>query len=1274
MKKIPLAIISLAILTLILGGCPDVLSGKPDFNRPAAERENDIPNGFGALRVKVTPGNARTALPAELLLEKLSLKYYFTKIKDKDGHDISVPKKEEYTDPVVDNKFILEAGTYHLEIKAYDKEDDAVLVAEGYGPDNESIIVIKIEDGKVNETKVTLRPSFEGGKGTLSFTINTDVPTAKLAVFSLTDLFDGTFIDLYNSYYVPNQPAFNEPVTYPDNIPAGYYLLQIQLKKDAVPGSLPPYARKSEVVHIYKNLTTVTEYTFIDSDFITDLLVTSAADDGPGSLRDVLKNADDGKIIRIKLPPSSTIILESSLKITKDITIVAEDYAVTITRYIDDDPDNNFRGSFFIIGDDTKSGTLTLGGNGSTDITIDGKKNKLLDELWIYAAVLINVNNGELVMNEGVTLQNNSNSGVYVDVNGTFTMKGGTISGNEAEYNGGGVFVDDNGTFNMTDGIISGNKTGHMDGGGVYVAYSGSTFTMDGGTIYNNEAAERGGGVHVSGGTFTMKGGTISGNIAASDGGGVLVVMGTFNMSAGTISSNTATENGGGVEVFEGTFNMSAGTIGGDDKNTAQKGGGVYVFAGTFNMSGSAEVSGNEAGVSGGGVYVSGYTYSSQEYLGTFIMTGGTVVKRNTASSGGGVYVSEYGDFNMTSGTIGGEDASDGNTAFRGGGVYVGDSTGTFTMSGGEISYNKADVDSNGERGIGGGVVVNDGTFEMSTGTISGNTATSNGGGVYVANSSTFTMSGGTIGGEETKDANTAKNGGGVYVYNGEFAMEYGTISYNKINKTSSGGGAGNGGGVYVYSGKFTMVHGTISYNEITDNAPGGGSGGGGGVYVAGTADSPGTFTMEYGTISYNEITTNNSANSCYGGGVYVSSGGTFTMEGTAVLSNNTVVNTAGGSIANGGGVCVSGSSGAGNSGTFNMKGGEIKLNTAKNGGGVYVNSYGKFQIENGTVYGEGSDKNTATSGVALCFGSFTPLGTAQYGTLRTDGTWDITNGDLTTTNDTIKVVKGVLLEMIYIPSGNFEMGKDLGGGTDITPVHTVTLTTGFYMGKYPVTQELYQAVMESNPSYYKTAVLGEDGTPGKLPVEQVGWYDAIVFCNKLSIAEGLSPAYRISGSTDPDEWGTVPESSDNTTWNSAAIIAGSNGYRLPTEAQWEYAAKGGSTPENYTYAGSNTIDDVAWRYANSGGKSHEVGKKFPNGLGLYDMSGNVQEWCWDRHGNYSNGAQTDPMGATTGNARVLRGGSFNDGDINYSMRSVSRIGHDPNFRNFSIGFRLVRP
>jgi formylglycine-generating enzyme required for sulfatase activity len=185
---------------------------------------------------------------------------------------------------------------------------------------------------------------------------------------------------------------------------------------------------------------------------------------------------------------------------------------------------------------------------------------------------------------------------------------------------------------------------------------------------------------------------------------------------------------------------------------------------------------------------------------------------------------------------------------------------------------------------------------------------------------------------------------------------------------------------------------------------------------------------------------------------------------------------------------------------------------------------------------------------------------------------------------------------------------------------------------------------MGNNPSYFK----GDN-----LPVERVNWYEAVEYCNKLSQKEGLTPAYRGNG-------------------NDIVCDFNASGYRLPTEAEWEYAAKGGNKDYlSYEYAGGNSIGSVAWYGGNSGSTTHPVGTKQPNSLGLYDMSGNVWEWCWDWYGSYAGGSQTDPRGASSGAYRVNRGGSWYDDAA--LVRSAYRYYITPSDRYNFLGFRLVR-
>ena len=225
-----------------------------------------------------------------------------------------------------------------------------------------------------------------------------------------------------------------------------------------------------------------------------------------------------------------------------------------------------------------------------------------------------------------------------------------------------------------------------------------------------------------------------------------------------------------------------------------------------------------------------------------------------------------------------------------------------------------------------------------------------------------------------------------------------------------------------------------------------------------------------------------------------------------------------------------------------------------------------------------------------------------------------------------IPVKDGVSIEMVKVEAGTFTMGATKGmynSGIE-KPAHKVTLTQNYYIGKYEVTQAIWEAVMGDNPSYFK----GEN-----LPVDNVSWEDCQLFVERLNGMTGRK-------------------------------------FRFPTEAEWEYAARGGNKSKGYRYSGSNTLNDVAWFWNNSDQSTHPVGTKLPNELGIFDMSGNVSEWCQDWFGAYRKESQTNPIGASNGSQRICRNGGV--GQSAQFQEVAHRWAATPDAHDNYGGFRLV--
>ena len=990
--------------------------------------------------------------------------------------------------------------------------------------------------------------------------------------------------------------------------------------------------------------------------------------------------------------------------------------------YVGVNTDTSEKGSFTMGGGTIKGNTATQNGGGvyvaggtftmSDTATLQGNKATTHGGgVHIFSDGIFT---GTFTMNGGTiggTAQNTAEYGGGVFVSGgTFDMNNGTISGNTVTESGGGVCIS-GGTFTMSDGAFISGNTATSSGGGVFVSASGD-FTMNGGTIGGSgggrlNSAENGGGVYIYNGTFTMSGSAvISGNRASgsssssSSGGGVYVSTdGAFTMEGGTIggpdkASANSSEFGGGVCISGGTFTMSDGSI--LRNNTTDRGGGVFVQDGTFTLSGSPNISGN-------------YRFDFVNINNVYLANGNTI----TIGDGGLNTSARIGVTTATS-PAAGTDVQITDRAVDGAeSIFIPDAEGCIIMSkedavyladsssfevswdtGSSVQYGSfADAisalntpgsggtiilqqDIDGTNGVfgasnnqpitfSGGTEENPIILDLNGHTINRELGTAQVGGTVISVSGALTLedstgSGKITGGNNNNSSTSGTWGGGVCVLGGAFfTMEGGNISYNSSEI--------GGGGVYVCNGgSFTMTGGTIGGSDANDaNMDTSASNGGGGVFVNGE------FTMSGGTITGNIADAN-------GGGVAVTAAGTFTMSGTAVISANKA------SYGSGGGVYVFGN--------FTMTGGTIggaEPNTAVLGGGVYVSSTGNFTLgssgfESSPVVSGNKETGDSPNNVYLHNGKTLSItgklkkavGPGNIGvSMATTGEkftyqWD-RSGLIDTTfffsDDTKRTVALSGSEL------SLNLVRVEGGSCTLNGIN-VTLSS-FWISPYEVTQAEFKSIMTGNPngiapnpSHFqgdtKPPVAGE--VQERRPVENVRWYDAIVYCNLLSMKEGLTPCYTIKGSTNPADWEVRPDSQihDNYNyWNSVTCDFEADGYRLPTAAEWEYAARGGQTGMtdgswNNTYSGSDTINDVAWYTGNSGSKTHEVGKKQANALRLYDMSGNLKEWCWNR--------KSEDV-----DSRVMGGGYYSSAEENCQVTAFDS--NLPISQSPDQGFRVVR-
>jgi len=847
--------------------------------------------------------------------------------------------------------------------------------------------------------------------------------------------------------------------------------------------------------------------------------------------------------------------------------------------------------------DALKAASLKIMGDSAATSVVSGGLSVSSEPILWLSEVTVPVTIENIGFTNGKNSDSTSGGGaILAESCANITIKDSAFTSCSATIANGGAIYLNGGTLTLSNTSFTGNSSGY-NGGAIFVKTG--TLEMNSGTIAANTAIGSGGGVSVgSGGTFIMSGGKISGNSAGLNGGGINnsgvvciyddAVIGDSSASgtatSETDSSNKADYNGGGIcnlgklALGYKTWTSSATAPsnpqtldGGVYYNYAQAGGGIfnansstlYIASGNISKNMAASTSGNDGG---GGIdsygasaklYMTGGTVSQNKsthfgggvlvYSGAAELTGVTI-SGNTASSNGGGFACVGGTVTMNSGTIGGLGA--GNIGAGGAGVYLkkDDAAGipVFTMKGGEVSYNTV-----ASGGSGGGFMNQYGTLNIQgSAKISNNDGGSSGGGILTLG--TTNMTGGTI------SANTAHNGGGVFVFQNDFAMSDGTISGNTATVNPSAADpseTGHGGGVYVNN----LADGATTY--LGDFKLSGAAyiplGTGNDVYLQNSITIEGDLThaapaatitpsvYSSGTIVLTEASAGLVAGN-YGKFAVAddSSGGKWTVNSLGYLAELTT----------GGGTIVIHTP----EGDLNLAASPTTITSSAADTTVTISATDASgsAITNGltwngvTVY-YGTDKIDTADGSSYKFKKTFPKG--SY-TLNVSVTYKgTTYSDSFTIKKTVEGAAAAAIPADFkkITAGSFTRKAS----STATTAYTVTLTKDFYMCEHEVTQkEWYEVMGVKQEDMYAT----DKGWGDNYPVYYVNWYQAIAYCNKKSAAEGLTPCYTVSGVSD---WGTlayasIPTSS-NSTWNAASYDPDADGYRLPTEAEWEYAALG---------------------------------------------------------------------------------------------------------------------
>ena len=732
-------------------------------------------------------------------------------------------------------------------------------------------------------------------------------------------------------------------------------------------------------------------------------------------------------------------------------------------------------------------------------------------------------------------------------------------------------------------------------------------------------------------------------------------------------SGNVTLQNG---TVFGNKDVTEAATSGNYSNSSTCNSGAIRLFDGTLTIKKGCYVSGNYSNGlntnAGGGISVQG--------TGKVILEKGAFVQYNTVGTycGGGIYLQTSGSSAEIYGTI------QGNKAPNGGGIYANTGT-TVTLNGATISNNATFNNGNG-----GGFYSTDSTVNLTDCNFTSNNSDKNGGGLYITGSSTLNLENCNFSDNSTKNESPYDYYGSALFIGSSTNTDTSLVDATINNCTFSENNAYSYGTIAVYKNGDTINPKTVKIignTKITDNTS---------KYLGNAIfiESANVQLGEENATDYPTINGNNSTNdgsSRYGGAITIyDADATLTMYGGEIKNNTN--DPTGGKV---GGVFVGG--------TFNFYGGSITGNTKENNtpndinlgditsyssaklnikdaakaGRIYLPTGKKITIEGDLTQSEVAtiEPNSYTEGTQVLESSST---TSNYVSIYCNLFNIAPEG--TGTNSWYINTSGKLVKIVEVNVN----GTEITGTETWTPSSEVFVSgrtlkiPTLFVSDHEVTRGEFLDVMGKDPSTAKANDANGNELTGNAalnnPVNYVSWYDAIAYCNKLSIKEGLTPCYKVEGVDFAAlEYSSIPSSENNEKWDAATCDFTANGYRLSTEAEWEYLARCG---ENYEYAGSNTVGDVAWYRLNlNDSGTRDVKTKQVNGYGLYDMSGNVYEWCWDWYGGID--STTDAAGSASGSDRVRRGGSWYS--YAYYCTVSSRSNSSPYDREDYYGLRVVR-